>query len=146
MQPLIVAITNDPITSNPREAELTTMTFDKQFHIEIVMAVAEKDSVSGERLFDIAQSKQALTDLQRKDAMSKHFPQNSRPYTTKGSKVNAQGEVRDDGTIDELDFLTSITFAEFKTMLGKTDTDSVLLAIREFIGLKMQEISARGQN
>jgi hypothetical protein len=146
MSKLIVPITNDPITGNPREAELWRLIFSEEFDIEIIMDIYEKDAVSGERLFDVARTKIGLSDLQRQDAMSKHFPKRTRPYTTVGSLVNEQGEVSEEGTIDEIDFLTALNFTQFKGLLGKTDADSVLLAIRDFVGAKMQEISSRGQN
>jgi hypothetical protein len=146
MSKLIVPITNDPITGNPREAQLWRLTFTDDFEIEIVMDIFEKDAVSGDRLFDIAQSKQGLTDLQRQDALSKHFPKRTRAYTTVGSMVNEFGQVIENGTINEIDFLTALSFAQFKGLLGKSDSDSVLNSIRDFVALKMQEISNRGQN
>lgn len=146
MSKLIVPITNDPITGNPREAQLWRLIFTDDFDIEIVMDIFEKDAISGERLFSVAQTKVGLSELQRQDALSKHFPKRTRPYTTVGSKVDANGVVIDSGTINEIDFLTALTFTQFKGLLSKTDSDSVLLAIRDFVAAKMQEISNRGQN
>jgi hypothetical protein len=146
MSKLIVPITNDPITGNPREAQLWRLVFTDDFDLEIIMDIFEKDAVSGDRLFDVAQTKPGLTELQRQDALTKHFPKRTRPYTTVGSKVNAQGEIVNDGEFKEIDFLTSLTFGQFKALMGKTDNDSVLLTIRDFVGAKMQEISNRGQN
>lgn len=145
MSKLIVAITNDPINDNPREAEMFDLRFTHDWEIEITMDIFEK-TAQGERLFDVALNKPGLTDKQRSDAKEKYFPKRTVPYSTKGSKVDAQGSIDAEGNINEIDFLFSLTFAQFKAIMNKTDNDSVLQAIKEFVGLKMQDISARGQN
>lgn len=144
MTKLIVPITPEPLTGVAREAEMFELKFTREWEIETSVDIYLKNA-QGERLFDAALTAPGLTQLQRDNAREKYFPMR-KTYTTKGSKVNEQGEVAEDGTINEIDFLNGITFGQLKTMLGKTDEDSVLLAIKEFVGGVIQDISERGQN
>src|SRR5690606_24799285 len=144
MSKLIVPITNEPITGLPREAEMAELKFTREWEIETSVDIYEKNE-QGERLFDVALTAPGLTEKQRENAREKYFPLR-KSYTTKGSKVNEQGQVDPNGTINEIDYLNSITFGQLKAMLNKTDDDSVLLAIKEFVGGVIQDISNRGQN
>ncbi|MFN7609451.1 MAG: hypothetical protein ACK5QX_00725 [bacterium] len=142
MSKLIVPITNDPITGNPREAEVFRLEFNADWEIDITIDIYEKNQ-QGQRLFDLAS--QLQNQQQRDAAQQKTFPIRRR-YTTIGSKVNAQGQVEDNGSINEIDFINSITFTQFKGLLNKSDADSVMTSIKDFVGAKVQEISQRGQN
>ncbi|MFN7703496.1 MAG: hypothetical protein ACK5OS_02650 [Chryseotalea sp.] len=141
MSKLIVQITPDPITGNPREAEVFKLEFNADWEIDIYIDIYEKNN-QGQRLFDTAKT---LPGQQGEAAQIKTFPIRRR-YTTIGSKVNAQGQVDEQGAINEIDFLNTITFEQFKGILLKTDQDSVLGSIKQFVGAKVQEISQRGQN
>jgi len=143
MSKLILQISNDPINGNPREAEMFQLRFTADWEIEIEMDIHEKQN--GQRLFNVAQTIEGLTTQQREDAKSKYFPKRSKPYQTKGTKVNGQGQVDANGSINEIDFLFSLSFAQLKAIMGKTDSDSVLQTIKEFVGAKMVDISNRGQ-
>lgn len=145
MSKLTAPLTNDPVSNSGREAEMFSLRFTPDWEAEIEMDVYELDG-NGQRIFDKIDHTPGLTDKQRTEAKSKYWPKRPQPYTTKGSMVDSQtGEVDPEGDVKEIDFLFSLTFAQLKAMLGKTDNDSVLQAVKEFVGLKMQDIAARGQ-
>jgi hypothetical protein len=140
---IVTPITNDPVTTNPREAEMFQLVFDRDWEMSLEIDIFEKNS-QGQRLFDVAS--QLPLGQQRDAAQAKHFP-TRRPYTTKGSMVNAQGNVVEQGGVaSEKEALFSITNDQLLQLTGKTGSDSALETIREFVKLKIQEISARGQN
>lgn len=145
MSKLIVPITAEPITANPREAEMYQMVFTREWEIELTMDLYEKNA-EGDRLFDLASTKEGLTQKQREIAREKYFPKRPTAYTTKDSFVNELGQIDPNGETREIDFLFSLTFSQLKGIMGKTDDDSVLQTIKEFVGQKMQDISNRGQN
>lgn len=140
---MTVQITPDPVTGNAREAECFKVEFAKDWEVNIEIDIYEKNA-QGERLFEIA--KTLPNQQQREAAMSKYFPVR-RPYTTRGSMIDANGNVVEQGgVLSEREFLESLTIAELKAITGKSDSDSALGMIKEFVRLKIQEISSRGQN
>lgn len=143
MEKLIVQITPDPVTGNPREAEVIfSNTINWDFNVKVF--IYEKN-LQGIRLFDVAQT---LEGQQREAAMTKHSPI-IREYTTYQSFVNAQGQVVEhdtEGSIPETDFLAALTNEQVMGLLGKTLQDSFVETVKALIGYQVQQISARGQN
>jgi hypothetical protein len=143
MQKLIVPIQPDPITGSPREAELINcILFNSRMETRLEVYVYRKNA-QGQRLFDLANQ---LSNEQQRLAAQKEYKPTLLEYTTEGSFVDVQGNIDENGTIKEIDFIASITIGQFKAMLQKSDSDSLLESIKEFIGFKIQEISQRGQN
>ncbi|MGZ8505693.1 MAG: hypothetical protein ACXWW0_00100 [Bacteroidia bacterium] len=142
-----VNITPDPITAFARECVMKKLTFHKDLEMDLEIEIHEVNA-TGQSLYDVAQTMQGLTDEQRNAALAKHFPKSpAEPYTTRGGLVNsATGEVDPNGDITEREALFSITISQLKAMTGKTDADSAMGAIFEFVKLKMQEINQRGRN
>lgn len=143
MEKLIVPITPDPVTSNPREAEVIfSNTINWDFNVKVF--IYEKNQ-EGVRLFDVARD---LTGQQKEATMAKHSPI-IREYTTFQSFVNAQGQVvahDAEGAIPETDFLAALTIEQVMGLLGKTLQDSFVETVKGLIGYQVQQISARGQN
>jgi len=143
MSTLKTNITNHPILSLPREAEMFRLIFNKNWEMFIEIDIYLKNQ-QGQRLFDLASE---LPNKQQRDAAQKDtFPLRV-DYTTLGSTVDALGNVVEEGgVISERDAMFSITNDQLLAMTGKSGNDSALETIREFVRMKMQEISNRGQN
>jgi hypothetical protein len=139
---LTVPITNDPVTGSAREAEMQAFTATKDFDFAVTIEIFEKNN-QGQRLFDIANTLQ--NKQQRDAAKEKHFPL-KKEYSTAGSFVNAQGQVDENGTTPESQFLATLTVAQVLAATGKTTSDSFVETLKTYIGLQIQQISARGQN
>lgn len=142
-----VQISPDPVDeSRQRICKLFRLEFNKNLDMNLEVEIHEVDS-DGISLFDIASTKVGLTAEQREAAMKKYFPTRSPVYSTLGSRVNSQtGQVDDNGDIPEKQALFSVTFSQLKSLTGTNDNASVLETIMKFVGMKMQEINARGRN
>ena len=139
---MIVQITPDPVTAQPREAELVSLIFTREWEIEIQIDIFTKNK-NNQRLFDVAAS--LPPGPQRDSAIQRNFPIRSKVYTTKGSRVNAQGEIDPEGVTTEMEFINNLTFNDFMELTGKNSTDSIMQAIRHFVSLKMIDIADRNQ-
>jgi hypothetical protein len=146
MNEVKVGITPDPVSLNDRMLKMKKLTFAQDCEISIETEVHELNA-EGVSMFDLAKNLINVTPEQKEVAMQKHFPATLPPYSTRGSRVNAQtGQVDENGEITEKEALFGITIGDLKTITGKTDGDSCLEAFFDIVKMKMLETNTRGRN
>jgi hypothetical protein len=145
MQPIKVPISNDPVTGNARELVMTRLVFEKDLEASLSMEIHELNE-QGVSLFEVAKTTPGLSEAQRNIAMSKHFPVQTPPYSTRDAKVNAFGQIDPEGQFSEIESLFSITIGQLKAMTGKSDNDSALAAVFDIVRQKMIDTNTRGKN
>lgn len=141
-----VPISADPISGNTRECVMKKLTFEQDLEMVLEVEINELNN-GGISFYELAKTKEGLTEAQRNVAMSKYFPSPVSPFSTRNSKVNSKtGKTDINGDVKERDALFAVTFSQLKAMTNSTDSDSVLKSFFKVVVSKMQEINESGRS